>query len=305
MFRAFVLTLALLCVPHVAAAQQADLGRFRIGMSVAQVRAASPELSWREQLFGVDLVVLSADESVRIGQLGFQPQLQFRDGRLVNIQFEACGPIANRDQCDRVLVATVTALEPIIGALNSSRSPGEFGPIANTQTTPGGSEIRFYSPSESVHAGNATQRGAFFIQVSAVAAPVPRELSCRVGVEMMPSLADFDPPPPPTAAELAAAEETEPDWAVEAGPDVTSLTMPLDGLLYEGRVRVRLSCLVISEQRINCAVQGEEPLAMHFGDAALAASRFYRIQPVIDGHATLGRRVEFTVRYDLSLHAPR
>lgn len=305
MSRSLMLALILLCVPHDAFAQQSDFGRFRIGMSVAEARAVAAEQHWSEQAFGDDLVVLTADQPIRIGQIGFQPLLEFRDGGLAKIQFQAGGPITNASDCDRMLADTVVALEPLIGPMNSFRSPGEFGAVADTRVTPSGSEIRYYRPRETLSAGNATQRGDLFIQVSSVAVPIPRELICQLGIEMMQSLIDFDPPAPPTEAQLAAAPETATEWAIRPEPDITSLTMPIEAMGYVGRVRVRLDCLVIEEQRVNCMVQSEEPLGMHFGDAALAASRFYRILPVIDGHPTLGRRVQFTVRYDLAGAAPQ
>ena len=304
MSRFLLVALVLLCVPQVAFAQQADFGRFRVGMSVAEVRAAATDLHWREQAFGEDLVVLTADRPIPIGRIGFQPQLEFRDGGLAKIEFQAGGPIVSANECDRMLAETVVALESLVGPLNSFRAPGEFGAVVEARATPGGSEIRYYRPREALNAGIATQRGEMFIQVSSIAAPISRELVCQLGIEMMQSLIDFDPPPPPTEAQLAAAPETATEWAIRAGPDVTGLVMPLEAMGYVGRVRVRLDCLVIEEQRVNCAVQSEEPVGMHFGDAALAESRFNRILPVIDGQPTLGRRVQFTVRYDLAGSAP-
>jgi hypothetical protein len=118
---------------------------------------------------------------------------------------------------------------------------------------------------------------------------------------MMQSLIDFDPPPPPTEAQLAAAPETATEWAIRAGPDARTRHV-FEAMGYVGRVRVRLDCLVIEEQRVNCAVQSEAG-GMHWR-RALAESRFNRILPVIDGQPTLGRRVQFTVRYDLAGSAP-
>lgn len=294
------LALGVLCSPFDAFAQDSDLGRFRLGMTVAEVRAAAPEQQWAERAFGADLMVLNAERPVRIGRIGFTPMLSFREGRLEVVQFSGGGPIAQPEQCDRVLVETVTALQPQLGPLNSYRAPAEFGVATETRTTEAGSEVRFYNPNGTTRAGFATRRGEQFVLVSSLAAPIPPlDLACVLSIEIQAPLTDFAPMPPPTVEELAAAQEIDPEWAVSGGPRVTELTMPADAIASAGRVRVSLDCLVISDQRINCAVESEEPAGMHFGDGAVAASRFYRIEPVISGQPTLGRRVRFTIRYEL------
>lgn len=306
MIRCLLLVVAFLSAPAAAFAQQGDFGRFLIGMTVAEARAASPEQQWREQSFGADLVVLTAERSMQLGRLGYTPMLNFRDGRLELIHFSGGGPISERGQCDNALTETVAALERHIGALNSFRAPAEFDDAVATRATNGGSQIRFYNPSDTIRAGFATQRGARFVQVSSLAGPMPDlDLACMLSIEMQPPLNDFEPLPPPSAEQLAVAEEIDSDWAVVPGPRVTELTMPADAIAHVGRVRVRLDCIVIAEQRINCAVESEEPEGMHFGDGALAASRFYRIEPVVDGQSTAGKRVRLTVRYDLGMSAPQ
>jgi len=297
---------AFLFASPAAYAQQGDFGRFLIGMTVAEARAASPEQQWREQSFGADLVVLTAERSIQLGRLGFTPMLDFRDGRLEVIHFSGGGPISERGQCDNALAETVAALERHIGALNSFRAPAEFGEVVATRATNGGSQIRYYNPSDLIRAGFATQRGERFVQVSSLAGPIPDlDLACMLSIEMQTPLNDFEPLPPPTAEQLAAAQEIDSDWAVVPGPRVNELTMPAASIAHVGRVRVHLDCIVIDEQRVNCAVESEEPAGMHFGDGALAASRFYRIEPFINGQSTVGKRVRLTVRYDLARSAPQ
>lgn len=295
---------ALLAMSFGARAQQADLGRFRVGMTAPEARAAAPEQQWEEQNFGADLTVLTAERPIRIGRVPFTPQLNFRDGRLSVVQFSGGGAINEHGQCDDALAETVAALEAHIGALDSHRAPGEFGAVVESRETNDGSEVRYYQPNAETHVGYATQRTNGYVQASSMATPIPpHDLACALSIEMQAALTDFEPLPPPTSEELAGAQETEPDWAVRPDPRVTELTMPAHAVGHAGRVRVRLDCIVIAEQRLNCAVESEEPQGMHFGDGALAASRFYRIEPVIDGQPTLGRRVRFTIRYELGAFA--
>ncbi|MFN3463920.1 MAG: hypothetical protein ACK4X1_07540 [Terricaulis sp.] len=282
-----------------AHAQQVDFGRFRLGMTPAEARAASSEQRWTERSFGADLIILTAERPIRIGQLNFQPMLGFRDGRLSDVQFQGGGPIERRDQCDAPMMQTVAALESSLGAINVGLAPGEFGVVAQTRTTAGGSVVRFYETDE-IRNGFAVQRGQRYIQVASLAGEFPSMgLGCLLEITMRPQLGDFEPLLPPTAAELAAAQEVEPEWAIIGGPEVTELTIPPARFGQIGRVRVRLDCLVIAEQRLNCAIESEEPQGMQFGEGALAQSRFYRIEPMINGESTEGKRVRFTVRYDL------
>lgn len=282
-----------------ARAQHVDFGRFRLGMTPAEARAASSEQRWTERSFGADLIILTAERPIRIGQLDFLPMLGFRDGRLSDVQFQGGGPIERREQCDAPMMQTVVALESSIGAINMGLAPGEFGAVAQTRTTAGGSVVRFYETDE-IRNGFAVQRGQRYVQVASLAGEFPSMgLGCLLEITMRPQLGDFEPLPPPTAAELAAAQEVEPEWAIIGGPEVTELTIPPARFGQIGRVRVRLDCLVIAEQRLNCAIESEEPQGMQFGEGALAQSRFYRIEPMINGEPTEGKRVRFTVRYDL------
>jgi hypothetical protein len=303
--RSLIFLLALTLAPSAASAQQGDFGRFQIGMTPVEARAASPEQQWTEQSFGLDLVVMSTETPVRVGRLSYMPTLAFRDGRLESISFQARGSIRRVQQCDDFLVETITAVESTRGRLNVGLAPGEFGNVAETRTTAGGSEVRFYDENNGRRAGFAVRRGDSYTQVASLGGDLPSMgLACWLQIEMRSALGDFEPLPPPSAAELAAAQEIEPDWAVTDGPGVTELTMPASSVGYAGRVRVGLDCLVISDQRINCVIESEEPQGMHFGDAALAASRFRRIAPIIDGQPTLGKRVRFTIRYELGAPPP-
>lgn len=298
--RSLVFIFALMLVPSVASAQQYDFSRFQFGMTAAEARAASPDQRWTEQSFGVDLIVLRTETPVRVGRLGFTPLLAFRGGALEKIVLQAGGPIQRTEECDDLLVDTVSAVEATLGGLNSSLSPGEFGAVALARTTAGGSEVRFYNLNAGWRAGVAAQRSDRYVEVTSLSGELPSMgFGCMLEIQMRPRLADFEALPPPTAVELAAAQEIEPEWAVTDGPEVTELTMPAGALGYNGSVRVRLDCLVIADQRVNCAIESEEPEGMHFGDAAISASRFRRIAPVIDGQPTLGRRVRFTIRYEL------
>lgn len=298
------LVVGLLCSAGEAYAQQGDFGRFRLGMTLAEARAASSEQQWTERSFGGDLTILTAERPIRIGQLDFQPLLAFRDGRLSDVQFQGGGSIERREQCDAPMMQTVTALESSIGAINIGLAPGEFGAIAQSRTTAGGSVVRFYETNE-IRNAFAVQRGERYVQIASLAGEFPSMgLGCLLEITMRPQLGDFEPLPPPSAAELAAAQEVEPDWAVIGGPEVTELTIPPARFGLTARVRVRLDCLVIAEQRVNCAVESEEPQGMRFGEGALAQSRFYRIEPVINGQPTLGKRVRFTVRYELGGEPP-
>lgn len=311
MIRHLALSLsALASLVSAASAQNltAGFGRFELGMTVAEARAVAPEQDWSERSFGDGggELFLTATRGIRIGQLAFTPVLDFRGNRLATIRFSGGGPISDRAQCDEALARTVAALEDEIGPLNSFRAPGEYGdaPIAR-RTTSGGSDVRFYNSSDTIRVGFATQRGERYVQVTSMAAPIaPLDLACVLTIEMQSRLNDFQPTAPPTSAELAAAEEIDPDWADTGGSRVTELTMPAQSINYTGRVRVRLDCLVIEEQRINCVVESEDPPGMNFGASAVAASRFYRIQPVINGAPTLGKRVRVTVRYELMGRAP-
>jgi hypothetical protein len=203
-------------------------------------------------------------------------------------------------QCDDLLLDVVAAVEVSTGSLDTGLSPGEFGDVALTRTTAGGSEVRFYNENGGRRAGIAVRRGDRYTQVTSLGGELPSMgFACLLQIEMRPRLGDFEALPPPSAAELAAAQEIEPNWVVTDGPDVTELTLPASAVGYTGRVRVRLDCLVIPEQRVNCAIESEEPQGMHFGEAALAASRFRRIEPTVDGQPTLGKRVRFTIRYEL------
>jgi protein TonB len=63
---------------------------------------------------------------------------------------------------------------------------------------------------------------------------------------------------------------------------------------------VTLTCIVIADGRINCAVVSESPAGHGFGDAALALSTKFRLpQTMPNGSSTEGGTVTVTVPFNL------
>jgi hypothetical protein len=91
----------------------------------------------------------------------------------------------------------------------------------------------------------------------------------------------------------------EPVWVAAPMAEDVRRNHPIRAAEREVRGAVDLLCRVRDDAgTLGCAVASEDPGGYGFGSAALHVADLYRIAPVIDGQATVGRRV--SVRVDFS-----
>jgi TonB family protein len=229
--------------------------------------------------------------------------LNFRNGRLNRIIFDAGGIVDDAAQCSAIFDSVIESLEARFGAFTGAAAPNEYGTPLPVRTTAHGSTIRSYrhGPEQGSH---ANRRIGGWIDAVAHAGPypgVPRgTLLCEITVDLRPQAPPlFVSLTPPTPAELAAARPMQPVWREQPDSDTFEMAMPQ--YTSQGRVDVSvdLDCLVIAEERLNCAVAQESPPGRFYGEFALRLSRHFRIEPVVDGEPSLGRRVRVPVTVTL------
>lgn len=295
------ITFALAVFGIVQGAQAQEFAPFRFGMSPDEAQAATRGNQWSAETWG-SLHILSGRPSIEIASLDFAPRLHFREQRLIRVTLAARGLLSAAQDCRTIYEFVVHDVEVQLGALNGAAAPGEYGPAFSESETPVGSVMRYYAHGEpAMFLGYANQRGEHWVEATAFAkSRSSGEVECSIEldlhVEPVPTLAAVTPP---TEAQLAAAEQVaHPRWDAQPDSRAYELTYPYFAIAQGVSGHGVLDCLVIEDGRINCVVKSEEPAGWAFGQAALAASRHYRIAPEVDGAATLGKRVEVTVRFN-------
>jgi protein TonB len=111
------------------------------------------------------------------------------------------------------------------------------------------------------------------------------------------------PARPALAADPTNVERAR--WARTMAPDELSRFHPAEAWRRNRAGQVVLVCQVGLDQRVrNCSVQRETPGGWGFGEAALAASRRFRVRPrVVDGAPVDGGWVFIPLRFDVSARA--
>lgn len=103
------------------------------------------------------------------------------------------------------------------------------------------------------------------------------------------------PPPPPPAATTYIAQ---PPWRRMPSGDDLAREMPQRAIDAGVSGRVVLSCTIVGGGRVSCSVESEEPRGYGFGEAALRASRNFRMDTkMADGRGTQGMQVRIPVRF--------
>lgn len=278
-----------------------DFGRFHFGMTPAEFGRVAPGPSWQTRHFGDDLIVVGSSDPISIGLQDFWPAFGFRNGHLTKIVFETVAQVAAHSDCAARLQPVLGELETTIGVFNGPPEPDEFGPLQSTQSTPNGSEVRNYNyDADGVAISAANYSGAFFASVNAFSfRQASGEIRCDLTIHLRPS----GPPPAldmaaPTNTELAAATEIEPDWVKQPDSDAYEMSVPPIATLDGVSGIATLDCLIVAGGRVNCRVIEERPSGKHFGDAALALSRYYQAPRTEGGVPTLGKRVAIYLRFD-------
>jgi protein TonB len=117
-----------------------------------------------------------------------------------------------------------------------------------------------------------------------------------------PVSAPVAPPPAPVAP--AAVEQPRPAppgevrWAQRPSARSIAERYPPRALDNGASGRVVLSCNVLGDLSVSCAVASETPAGMGFGRAAVAASRGYRAQPTLsNGAPAAGAQTRVTIEF--------
>lgn len=154
-----------------------------------------------------------------------------------------------------------------------------------------------------------TRRGGFSAVVGTFNEPVdarftgsnsrPPSPPCKVQIVLQPPYPALGEAPPPNAQALAQAERIErARWRTRFDGETALAHYPPLAEVFGISGTVSLECLVIAEQRLQCAANEDEATAgWGFAAAALALSQQMRIEPEIDGAPTLGRRVGFNMPF--------
>lgn len=278
-----------------------DFGRFHFGMAPAEFAKVEASPSWQTRSLGGDTTVITSTDPIVVGLQEFWPAFSFRSNHLTKIVFERIEQVAAHRDCAGLLQPVLGELETTIGVFDGAPEPNEFGPLQSAQTTPTGSAVRTYDyDADGVSMSDATHTGAFFATVNAFSfSQASGEIRCDLTITMRPAA----PPPvldmaPPTDEALAAATEIEPDWSEQPDSDAYEMSVPPIAILDGVSGIATLECLVVAGGRVNCRVIEERPTGKHFGDAALALSRFYQTPTEVGGVPTFGKRVAIYLRFN-------
>jgi len=109
----------------------------------------------------------------------------------------------------------------------------------------------------------------------------------------------IDPSPaPPTAIILTSANV---EWLERPDSARISLLYPVQAFRQGLSGQAILDCIVDAEGRLACLILSEEPAGQGFGEAAIRASRLFRMAPETrDGRRTAGGRVRIPIRFDFT-----
>ncbi|MES1156256.1 MAG: hypothetical protein ABUL73_00630 [Alphaproteobacteria bacterium] len=285
------------CVTAQHRAPELEWTDFHLGMTIDETRSLDPSI-------GLDSPI-SAGISipVRVSGLLFSGGLEYRDGHANRITFGGGGSISNAAECEAAFQRIVTDIEKVT-ALSGGRSPWPGGPEASIVTTPAGSRIYRHDDGNGREHSIAYRDGDNLL--SAGGSFGPRESGsgadvCRLGVTLS---TKYPPPtmePPATQAELEAAPLLpHPQWIERPTPQAMYDAYPSLAKAVEVEGSVTLDCVVLDGGRLHCAIASEEPAAdWGFGEAARFVARDLRIAPEVDGTPTVGKRVHFSIGFQL------
>lgn len=300
---------AMLAFATGASAQQ--LGpHFTYGMTEAEVREASPGVTWQAQIRAANGSVLLSTDFVTIGSQQYMRAVELEDGRVGVVRYGRPLIVDNRAGCTAAAAQTVTDLERE-GALNGVRAPWEPTGEVEVSRAGSGSDLRSYEPDADGEAIDfANRRGPVLVEVQGSFAmrPMPgggpTVPGCIISIRYAPD--PFVPTPAPanapSAAELEAAEIITGARFVEQ-PDANDYGEHYPSFAMEQGVeaRVTLNCIIDADGRLRCIVENEEPLGLGFGAATLRIARLFRVAPEAEGGApTVGRRIRRTIVFRLA-----
>ncbi|PZO51419.1 MAG: hypothetical protein DCF16_11495 [Alphaproteobacteria bacterium] len=101
--------------------------------------------------------------------------------------------------------------------------------------------------------------------------------------------------PPPTANILMNANV---EWLERPDSARISLLYPAEAFRQGLSGQAVLDCIVNAGGQLACLILSEEPAGQGFGEAAIRASRFFRMAPQTrDGQRTAGGRVRIPIRF--------
>lgn len=303
----------LLVVAGAAQAQETEtapreidrLGPFTFGMTRQEAAVAAPANWLNGNVRQATQFMSSSGDAISLSGIGFQASLGFTNRRLDQISLFHGHDSPNAESCLHRLRAVVATVEAELGPFNGRPARVEATPLTASERTAGGSEIRIYRH-EPVGAqlAIATLNGSRDVTANAYygrqrfnfAGDAPMRCAISVSIRDTPPT---DIPPAPTHEELQSATLLSPaPWAVRPDGDAISRNYPL--IASENRIdgQATLACLIAEAGRVRCAVSNETPADLGFGAAALGISHVFRMATEHNGEATLGKRVNVTIRFD-------
>ncbi len=106
---------------------------------------------------------------------------------------------------------------------------------------------------------------------------------------------------PPQRAALDAATLLE-DPQFTARPDGPTFVRyyPPTALNRGIGGQVVLECLIVAEGALHCAITDESPEGYDFGLASLGIARSFRVEPIVNGEPTIGKRVRIPITFRLN-----
>lgn len=126
-----------------------------------------------------------------------------------------------------------------------------------------------------------------------------RPISVDIRFPGLPIPVAVDPPPAPPAANVLTSANVE--WLERPDAARISLLYPPEAFREGQSGQAVLDCIVDAQGQLACAVLSEEPAGLGFGEAAIRASRLFRMAPETrDGHRTAGGRVRIPIRFSFA-----
>lgn len=291
-----------------ALAQQRGLGPLHIGMTYEEVLAVDADGGQAQRPRGEPPLMFVFLRPFSLGGVNFFGAVELEAGRVHAITMQSRFNAQTADECGALASAVSELLELSAGPLDGATLFG--GPSASA--TPISRSILHHQVlANDRHRWAAySNRDGFTAVTATFNEPVTVRFSgatqgtappCQVRIALKPPYPVTGHAVVPDPAALDAAEPLERvRWRTMPDSETALAAYPPLAETFGVTGAVRLECLVIEDQRVQCAATEDEAAAgWGFGAAALALSQQLRIEPEIDGVPTFGRRVGFNMPFRL------